>query len=91
MNWMDYLPGIAAFVLAFGLGGLTDSLIRKYRERYRPFIPEIPHVRVGSQVMIGDDLYVLKAYHYKEKNSTADSERTVIFKSVPTHEREAHE
>jgi uncharacterized membrane-anchored protein len=87
VNWNLIFENLAIVAVSVLFGMLLMAAIRRHFNKHEPFIPEIPHVRVGSPVMIGDDLYILKSYVYKEKSSTADSERTVIFKSVPTHDR----
>jgi len=88
MNWPNILNDAVILLAGIILGMLLWSLIRRHFREHDPFVPQIPHVRVGSLVMIGDDLYILKGYNYKERSSTADAERTAIFKSVPTHQRE---
>lgn len=88
MNLLDYLPGVVTFVIGFALGGVAVNAIRKHAAKNKPFIPEIPFVRVGSPVYIGDDMYILTAYEYEEAISPADSKRIVLFTSVPTHKED---
>ena len=66
MNW-EY-TAIAGVWLGLGIliGIILWAIIRRHFEKYDPFIPEIPYVRPGTPVMIGDDLFILMEYQYND-------------------------
>lgn len=82
MNWYQILGDVPLAAVSILLGMVIMFIIRRHVVEKDPFIPTIPFVRVGTPVMIGDDLYILMAYEYEE-GADAQEERTVIFKSVP--------
>ena len=86
--WYEILEDVPIAIVAILLGMLLMSIIKRHFKEKEPFIPTIPYVRTGTPVMIGDDLYILMEYHYEESGLSAQGERTVIFKSVPQHEKE---
>lgn len=88
MNWFELLNGVPEFLVGLLLGMLLLQVIKSHLKKHDPFVPQIPHVRVGTPVMIGDDLYYLKSYEYKDSGSPANAERTAIFQSIPTHQDE---
>lgn len=84
MNWFDYLEDAVFGAICIFLGMILMVIIRRHFKEKEIFIHKIPFVRVGTPVMIGDDLYLLTSYEYQD-GAGAQEERTVIFKSVPQH------
>jgi hypothetical protein len=86
--WYEILEDGALVVVSILLGMLLMSIIKRHFKKHDPFVPQIPFVRPGTPVMIGDDLYVLMEYHYADVHDDPQGERTVILKSVHQNEKE---
>lgn len=89
MNWNELLENLATVIACIILGMILMSILRRFFREKDPFVPQIPFVRPGTPVMIGDDLYILMEYHYEENGDfSGQAQRTVILKSVKQNEKE---